>query len=464
MSLERISNIEFDKQKANILLQCLVFTLLASLSPFKILSYFLPILLLVFTLIRLFSRSFHKNLLFAVVIFSGIILFYFFKSFFLHYNFSLASAFLSLLTYGSIIFILVYPRFRVNYNSSITSRLNKFVYVVFVVETAIALLQIVVFLFMTGASLDLSSGDVIQGSINPFSFISNTVGFNNQVFTINYIFLLAYLIPYLRSKNQKVLIFLGAVVIILASVLHVIFSFILALVTCFLLVGVIKSRKQIVRFLFLGSFVTAFLYITQPRNFFLFRSYYGSLVSLESPKTLIIANTIAFLPQEYPDALVLGLGPGQYTSRASLISSGHYFGEFQNPTKLPFLSHSLTSNAFNDYVFDIWESYATDTDRFGNSTMSRPFFSILSLISEFGIIFFLAMIIILFRGIVKIRKRYWQLRKEKKKISAYYSFINIVSILFLFYLSFFENYLESSASICAGLLLIKYFNSLAPDR
>ena len=85
---------------------------------------------------------------------------------------------------------------------------------------------------------------------------------------------------------------------------------------------------------------------------------------------------------------MFGLGPGQYTSRASLISSGRYFGEFENPVKLPFLDASTASKAFNDYIFDIWEVYATNVEIYGNSTMSRPFFSILSLVIEFGLIFF----------------------------------------------------------------------------
>jgi len=333
-------------------------------------------------------------------------------------------------------------------------------YVILLIETVVAIVQLALFIIINETSLDESTGDIIQGTINPFSFISDEVGFNNQVFTINYIFLLLYEIPYLLKTKRKYLIVIGILVILLASVLHVVFSFALALLTSFLLIGIIKFRKQLFRFFLACVFIIGMLFITQPKNFSLIGYYSNSIVSLESPKVIVIANTIAFLPEEYPDALLFGLGPGQYTSRASLISSGRYFGEFENPVKLPFLDASTASKAFNDYIFDIWEVYATNVEIYGNSTMSRPFFSILSMVIEFGLIFSLVILILLFRYIGKIRKRYLVANLEEKKTLAYYHFANMVSVLFIFYLAFFENYLESSASICSGLLLIKYFNNI----
>jgi hypothetical protein len=364
------------------------------------------------------------------------------------------------MTYGSIIFVLVYPKFISENDSPQTNKLQKFLYVVLLIETIFAIVQLTLFTLLNAASLDESTGDIIQGTINPLSFINENVGFNNQVFTINYLFLMIYEIPYLLKTKRKYLIVIGILVVILASVLHVVFSFALALFTSFLFIGLIKFRKQLFRFFLAGAFVAGLIFVTQPKNFSLISYYSNSLMSLESPKVLVIANSVSLLPQEYPDALLYGLGPGQYTSRASLISSGRYFGEFDNPVRIPFLDASTASKAFNDYIFDIWEVYATNIEQYGNSTMSRPFFSILSLLIEFGLIIFVLMLILLFRYLSKIRKRYLQANLGENKTLAYYHFVNMVSVLFIFYLAFFENYLESSASICSGLLLLKYFSNI----
>lgn len=452
-----------NKIKAQVLFQCLCFALVISLSPLKIVGYFFPILLLVMLFFRLPSRSFYKKLLIAVLSFGAIGLFYFLKATFFNHNFSWVGALLSLMTYGSLVSVLVYPSFKIGYDDVITKKVNHFLFIVFVVETMMACLQLFLFLLLHVTSFDGAVGDIVQGTINPLSFINESVGFNNQVFTINYVFLLAYLVPFLRKTKQQYLIFVAVFVILMASVLHVVFSFLLALLTCSLLIGFIRYRKQIIKFLFLGGSLAALLFVMQPKNFSLFSFYYNDLVSLESPKSLVLVNTLAFLPKEYPDALLLGLGPGQYTSRASLMTTGRYFGEFNNPTKIPLLDGSFTSKAFKDYVFDIWETYATNAEQYGNSTMSRPFFSILSLCTEFGVIVFVVLTILLFRQLLKMRRRYLQQSAQKQRVPAYFSFVNMVSVLFLFCLAFFENYLESSASICAGLLLMKYFSALQTE-
>lgn len=457
MSVMQTTRVDLNEMKGRVLLQSFVLALFISLSPIKLLSYFLPVLLLVFVVFSLPSKALFKNLLVTFFICGSGFLFYFLKSVFLGHDFSLVGAFLSLLTYGSLIFILLYPTFSIQHDSAIFKSLNKILYAAFVVETVVALLQVILFIVIHMTSLDGATGDIVQGTINPLSFINESVGFNNQVFTINYIFLLIYLMPYLKATKRQYMLAVGAVVILIASVLHVVFSFLLGLLTCFFLIGLIRYRKQVIKFLVLGSALTTLLFVTQPKNFSLFSFYYNNIVSLESPKSLILINTLAFLPEKYPDALLFGLGPGQYTSRASLMTTGHYFGEFENPTKLPLLDGSFTSEAFKSYVYDIWASYATNVEQYGNSTMSRPFFSILSVLIEFGFIVFVVIVAILIRQTFKMRKQYLIVSKEKKKLEAYYSFVNIVSILSLFYLAFFENYLESSASICTGLLLIKFF-------
>jgi hypothetical protein len=452
--------VDFEKIKSGIFLDCICISLLISLSPLKILGYGIPLILLCYVLIRLLSKALHKNLTTGILVIAGVLTFYLAKSYYLNYDFNLLGAVLSGLTYGSFFFVLVFPKFTVKSDAVETHRINRVLLIVFIFETAIALLQVGFFMLISSSSLDESAGDVVQGTINPFSFLGSSVGFNNQVFTINYIFILVYLIPFLLKTGKRYLIGLGVVVILLASVLHVLLSFVIAMSVCFALIGLIRFRKQLMRYIVIAIACVGVLFVTQPKNFSLFSFYLNMLGSGQSPKVFVIANSVFLLPEEYPDAVYLGLGPGQYTSRASLITTGKYFGDFANPTKLPFVGSSTASKAFNDYVFDIWEAYATNVEEYGNSTMSRPFFSILTIVMEFGIFAVLLLLFLVFRGINRIKKRCLLLFEEKEYEYAYFAFLSMTSILFVFFLAFFENYLESSASICSGLLLVRYFGSI----
>lgn len=364
----------FEKQKSRKLAQCILLAFAIALSPIKLLGYLIPLVLLFFLLVSLLSRSFHRRLLVAALAVAGVISFYYAKNSFAGYELKIVPALLAVLTYGSIIFVVVFPRCNLIYRSVYTERFEQLLYLVFKIETYVAVFQMIAFLLINGFSLDESTGDIIQGTINPVSFIVESVGFNNQVFSINYIFLIIYLIPWMFRNHKRHMLIVGGVVVLLASVLHVMVSFLLAVSVSFFLAGIIRFRRQIISVLLAFLFFILLLFSTQPKNFSLFSFYFDSISGLTSPKSLIVANTFLRLPDDYPDALICGLGPGQYTSRASLISSGRYFGDFENPMGGQLGDSRFSSKAFIDYVFDTWEAYATNVEEYGNSTMSRPFF------------------------------------------------------------------------------------------
>lgn len=77
---------------------------------------------------------------------------------------------------------------------------------------------------------------------------------------------------------------------------------------------------------------------------------------------------------------------------------------------------------------------------------------------EFGAIGAGILLIWLLYLVVVHRKNFLKLYSVRELDLSYFSFAGMTTILFVFFLCFFENYLESSASIAPGLLLYVYFS------
>jgi hypothetical protein len=253
---------------------------------------------------------------------------------------------------------------------------------------------------------------------------------------------------------------LGFIAVLLASVWHIFFSFTAALVVIALFfthsfVQLSARRLIVVFFVFLVIIVGSLL---QPRNFELIAFYYDKITSFESLKAQITKESVTQLPKEYSRVYVTGLGPGQYCSRGALIGTGRYFGEFSNPRKLPLLKPE-SSVPFRQYVYPKWEEFATNPAIYGNSTMSRPFYSVLSLLIELGYLLFTILFIGTFILVRRIRLIYNVAAKEKDQLSSLYSLACGTLVAFYIFISFFENYLEVAHAIFLGLLLFRYASS-----
>lgn len=406
-----------------------------------------------------------QRLIIAVIIFLFIVVIYYVFYLIVEKSFIIQNSFLFLLTYGSFLFFLVIPPKAILHKLHF-KKYMQIIKIFIALQSILGILQICMYILLNGGNLDAATGDIVQGTLDPLSFLNQQGNFNNQIYTTNLLVLLLFYTPYAVSSRKGIWVcILGFIAIIFASVWHVLLSFLAAVVIISLyfshsFIKLSGTRLLIAGFLLLVIALTAAF---QPKNFGLINYYYHNVTSFESPKAIVTKESVTELPKEYPWVYFIGLGPGQYCSRAGLIGSGNYFGEFSNPKKLPVLE-AKSSKAFEKYIYSKWEEFATNPAIYGNSTMSRPFYSILALFVELGYIAFAILSLSIGFLIRKIRRLYNLSAAKKNPLTALYALACAILIAFLAFISFFENYLEVSHAIFLGLLLFRYFFSFIKDQ
>lgn len=434
-----------------------IITIIITWLPFKSFAYLAPIIVGFWFLFRTRSGITFIKISTFVLLFIFII----FTHFLIYKGFIIFNSFLFLITYSSFIFILFIPK-QIQFTLQDYFRYAKIFKFVLFVQASLGILQLMMKVMLSGGGIDGSAGDVVQGTIKPLSFIGEDAGFGNQMFAINMVFLLLFLTPYTFIYRKAMFVYsLGVIALFLSSVVHVFIAIVLATGGIFLF-----FRRKVVPKLSMYHLVAIFILvtilltqvITQPRNFASFGLYAKSFSKSQSPKVRATQDIFNKVSQEYSILYLIGLGPGQYSSKAGLIGSGHYFGNFYQPKKIPFFPREQ-SNPFRKYVFALWEQSTHPS--YGSSTMNRPFYSLLSIFSEFGLIFFLLILFLVYRR-VRILKKYFLYYKyfEKDKVLSLIKFVGAIGILFLLGLAFFENYLETPQAIFVGILMLIFLNKV----
>ncbi len=372
--------------------------------------------------------------------------------------FIIQNAILFLVTYGSFLYVFVLPSGR-PYTGVPVSRYFRVIQGLILFEGVVGIAQVIIYVMLHGGNFDAGTGDVVQGTLNPISFIADEGNFNNQIYSTNMMVLLLFYAPFVLTQRKGfATLIIGLLAVMLAAVWHVFIGFAAAIgiVAALFSRTLVRFSKQ--RLLIAVLAVLAFyLVITiQPNNASLVAYYAKKLASFESPKTKVTALSLTRLPKEFPWSVTVGLGPGQYGSRAGLIGSGHYFGDFDNPRKIPLLKPKQ-SDAFARYTYPLWKEVATNVPKYGNSTMSRPFYSALSLLVELGpVVFSFFMIWMVFK-LGRLRRLHRDARARNLPVQMFYAQSCATLICFLAIVSFFENYLEVVQIVFPSILLFIYF-------
>ncbi|MHA6249439.1 hypothetical protein ACXYMU_15965 [Pontibacter sp. CAU 1760] len=376
------------------------------------------------------------------------VLLYFVTYRMLGHNFLVANAFIAFVTYGSFLFLLIIPSDSAGSKQDYTKYARIIIFVV-IAESIVGILQ-----YAAAATRSMAQGDAVQGTIGPVAFLSNSAGFGNQMFAINMVFMLLFLLPYVIAHKKGRLAFLmGIVALFLSSVVHVFF----ALLAGILLGGIFFRRhllfsqwKAIVLSVGGVTLMVTVLAFYQPNVFRNISMHYRVYSQGNSPKNMVVDASLNKLPLDYPLVYITGLGPGQYTSRASLISSGTYG---INSSLLP----NTTSTFFQKHIYPIWRAYAANDAKYGSSTMSRPFFSLLSVYIEFGTVLSVLLLAYVVYLVVRLRREYIRSLDARDSTLQYLALASGMAVIFLVFVSAFENYLETTQAIFPGLMLIKIF-------
>jgi hypothetical protein len=436
-----------------------LFSIIVLWLPIKLFAYIVPFLCITWFFIRANSGKSLLRFIFFTLMYVSIICFYVSFYSLMGKEFIVQNSIIFFLTYGSFFFFLFLPPNASVYKVSYL----KYIRVIkgfIVIESLLGIFQVLAYVILSGDNFDSSTGDRAQGTLNPLSFLDPGANFNNQIYTTNLLLLLLFYTPYAIAQRKGIWIcILASFAIILASVWHLFLVFLIAVViiTFYFNRSFVKFNFTRLLIILVTIFCVGFIANkAQPKNFVLISFYLNKMTSDQSPKTVVTLNSFSKLPLEYPWVSVIGLGPGQYSSRAGLIGTGKYFGRFNNPNKVPFI-HNSYSHAFQQYLYPQWEKVALNSKKYGNSTMSRPFYSILSVAIEFGYLIFAIITILVFGFIIKIKKLYLKSLSTTKRLKPFYALSCAIAVLFFFLISFFENYMELTQAIFPGLLILKFF-------
>ena len=360
-------------------------------------------------------------------------------------EFAFHSAALTLLTYGAWLFFFVVPTKHMA-NPRLLSRMLSLTRFVILFQGTWGIGQAVAS-FATRGTFDGSAGDVVAGTIRPFSITSD---FSNPMFAVNMALLLLLSFPSLIKDRKGLLVLcIGLFSLILASVLHVLLFLSVAIAAAFVLCFPSFFLKKRGIYLLIGAIVSGLIAFTLlGNNFATVRSFAQYTVDGKTTRAQVVTDVFAKMPQTYFWMPVIGLGPGQFTSRASLIGTGLYFGGPGNPRPIPLLPQGM-SRPFREYILGPWLSLTTNG--INNSSTSQPYFSWLSVYTEFGVIGFLLITAAVMRVLYKLQRLSRVTRPREKIITVSVS----AAIIFLYILGIQENYWEVSQAIFVGLILLK---------
>lgn len=244
-------------------------------------------------------------------------------------EFSFANHYLWLLTMSAFLILLI--DFREVMSPTFLQKLRPILTTILLFESSLGISQGIVAFFIKG-SLDTDTGDLVRGTLE-LGFQQNTTA-SNPIFAILitslFLFLVSTQIRFTWIDTICYLTF--ACALILASVLHVYIYLAIAVVlatSLYMFRDIKRSILMTALFLAVG-FVLWFyiLPILMPNNVSHLSDHATKLMDVsetsKSLKSRVTYDTIFELPQSIPIQPLIGLGPGQYSSRAALMASGYY--------------------------------------------------------------------------------------------------------------------------------------------
>lgn len=358
-------------------------------------------------------------------------------------EFFISNSIIAFLTFSSFWIAFTIPSKYLT-NFILKEKLARFLANVLVVESVWGCVQ-GFYGFLQTKSFDIANGDFVEGTIHPA--LASEKSFSNVMFASNVAFMLIFLLPYVARRKYLFPFFLGLFALVLASVVHVLLFLFLALgISIFLYKPILIKRRAYVQLLILLIIFPFIAYSVLSQNFETLPKFVKQLYTGDTPRSQIIYASILHMPMEYRGLQWIGLGPGQFTSRAGLISTGMYFGSPLNPKPLPLLPTNITTPQ-EKFLIELWIEGVTNP--YYGST-HQPYFSWLTVYTEFGIPIFMG-------GLgVTIYLTFW----IKKRVNAsegkrFVATAAGTGTLLLFLLGFQENYWEIPQAIILGILCLK---------
>jgi hypothetical protein len=357
-------------------------------------------------------------------------------------DFTWHSAFIALVTYGTFAFVWVVPA-RMLDARGLVDRLSRLSGGVLLLEALFGIAQAVAG-YRENGTFDLDTGDWVQGTIHPH--LDAGRAFANPMYAANIAFMLLAVAPMVvREKRWRGTFLLGIVSLVLASVMHVLFLLAAAIAFAVVFYRPTLERRTSRAVILVACVCLPLLAgLLLRTNIWTLSIITEQTVAAETPRSKITMDTFSDLPAEYPAMPLVGLGPGQFSSRAALIGTGMYFGGL-NPKEIPLMPPG-SSRAFQDYLERLW--IEAINNRFWGSTQ-QPVYSWLSVYTEFGAVVFLLLLGSVAAILLRL-KRAATTPSERMMAAA-----TGAGVALLVLLGVQENYWETPQAILVGAMLLK---------
>ena len=366
--------------------------------------------------------------------------------------FSFGNHFLFLISASSVL-ILLYD-LREFATPPVLIKMAGYTAVVLMVEAGYGILQGAVG-FLVRGTFDGGTGDFVRGTIE-LNLLSHAGTGSNQMFAILMSTLLLFVVaatPVRAVRWKRWPIAVAWLAWLQASVMHTIVYLAAAIGVAGVGETFFPMRRRVLgkqrgrwktRLKLIGALVitAGLVAVVLPRNLATLPRYARDTLLISesgvSEKAVATYNTIFRLRQDEPLQPVLGLGPGQYSSRAALIRSGEYLSA---NVPIPFYANRYTKA----YILSLWDSFFERHPQGGSTYF--PFYSWLSVYGEMGIVGVLAVFALL---VITA----WRILRHRSPIFRSLSLVMLVLLIYVGILGLHDNYWEWTQAIFPTFLIL----------
>jgi hypothetical protein len=281
------------------------------------------------------------------------------------------------------------------------------------------------------------NGDAVTGTFGLLDFYLNTISIAQVYFTFTLFGMILFLMLDTKRPLSRIAIFAGLLTCALAQSGHQTIFFVTSLV----IISAIQLKRvgTALRGALLAAFLILLMMQLYPQTWTHTVDWYRKVVdNPRSAKRMVLSDSLALMAN--PKIAFLGVGMGQYSSRAALITSNEYLSR-----ELP----SLLA-AKSDYFSDSMMPALAEFNEVGEgSAISKPYFSALTVFVELGLPLALACLV---GGWVHWRRNFAWLRSDDPSV-ARIGLVSCVGLLLVVLCCGIENYLEFPQAIFLPFLL-----------
>lgn len=319
--------------------------------------------------------------------------------------------------------ILLFRSPLTHFSDTLRFKINKFFSVYIIVQFSIGVVQYI----LSG------NVDCVCGTFGLLDFRTGNITISQVWFTFNILGICFYLISQKDlGKFGFVAVVIAFITVVLAQSGHQLIF--LGIPIAILLFRYLTNIKLLFVSIIAVTTVVVAAIVLVPETFTVGKSWFQRIAqSQESPKKIAVQKALEWQAEE-PSATVFGLGLGQYLSRASLIA-----GNALDPNrKLPDLISGQST-----FLVDFEIPLKGMLERGEGSAMSKPYFSLLNLYAEFGLMGTIALALFIV----------YVIAKGFLNNNSFTTF-HIATIVFLLLCSIIENYFEFTQALIVPFLLI----------